>query len=252
LGAEKFFDIKCRIGDLKPNAVVLVATVRALKHHGGCPKEELNQENLIYLEKGLDNLMKHIENIQQVYQQPVVVAINRFPSDTEQELAMIDAVCRQVNVPVALSEVFTKGSAGGVDLAEKVLSVLQAEGRNQCTYEAGLPLQEKIKTIAMRVYGASEVLFAKNVEAQLAEFTTMGYGHYPICMAKTQYSLSDEPKRLGRPQNFSMTVRQVKLSAGAGFVVALTGDIMTMPGLPKVPSAEKIDVDSMGKITGLF
>jgi formate--tetrahydrofolate ligase len=252
LGAEKFFDIKCRIGDLKPNAVVIVATVRALKHHGGCPKALLNEEGIIELEKGLENLVKHIENVETVFQQPVVVAINRFPTDTEKELAIIDAACRQLNVPVALSEVHSKGSQGGVDLAKKVLAVMHDEGINHTCYEPDASLAEKIRTVASRIYGAKEVIFGKNVLSQLEEYEVMGYGHLPVCMAKTQYSLSDDPKLLGRPRDFALTVRQVKLSAGAGFVVVLTGDIMTMPGLPKVPAAEKISVDQNGRISGLF
>jgi len=252
LGAEKFFDIKCRIGGLKPNAVVIVATVRALKHHGGCPKDRLNQEGLVELEKGLENLIKHIENVQEVFNQPVVVAINRFPADTEKELAMVEEACQKLNVPVSLSEVYSKGSQGGQDLAKKVLSQIRAEGYNQTCYDAELPLAEKIKAVAQRVYGAGNVVFGKNVLEQLREYESMGYGHYPVCMAKTQYSLSDDPKLLGRPRDFTITVRQVRLAAGAGFVVALTGDIMTMPGLPKVPAAEKIDVDAEGKIIGLF
>lgn len=252
LGAEKFFDIKCRAGNLKPNAVVLVASVRAIKHHGGCPKDSLSKENPEALEQGLQNLIKHIENIQAVYQQPMVVAINRFPSDTQQELAVIAAACRKLHVDVSVSEVFSKGGEGALELAKMVMSVMRPEGQNHPIYSSEIPLREKIRTIAMKIYGAKDVVFEKNMEKQLEEFAALGYGHLPVCMAKTQYSLSDDPALLGRPQDFSVKVRQVRLCAGAGFVVALTGEIMTMPGLPKVPAAEKIDVDAQGRISGLF
>ncbi len=252
LGAEKFFDIKCRAGDLKPNAVVLVASVRAIKHHGGCPKDSLSKENPEALEHGLQNLIKHIENIKTVYQQPVVVAINRFPSDTEQELAIIAAACRKLQVDVSVSEVFSKGGEGALELAKMVMSVMRPEGQNHPIYSSELPLREKIRTIAMKIYGAKDVVFEKNLEKQLEDFAALGYGNLPVCMAKTQYSLSDDPTLLGRPKDFSVKVRQVRLCAGAGFVVALTGEIMTMPGLPKVPAAEKIDVDAQGRISGLF
>lgn len=251
LGAEKFFDIKCRMGNLKPSAVVLVATARALKHHGGCKKEDLNKEGIDSLNQGILNLLKHVENIKNVFKQPVVVAINRFPMDTDRELKMIEEACASLDVPVSLSEVFSKGSEGGVDLAEKVLSVMQP-GNNTTCYNLEMHLSEKIEAIAKRVYGADGVEFPKQVLSQLLQFEEMGYGQLPICMAKTQYSLSDDPKNLGRPEHFKIQVRQVKLSAGAGFVVAITGDIMTMPGLPKIPSAEKIDVNSEGRIQGLF
>lgn len=252
LGAEKFFDIKCRAGNLKPNAVVLVASVRALKHHGGCPKDSLSRENFEMLERGLENLIKHIENIQMVYRQPVVVAINRFPSDTEQELAMVAAACHRRNVQVSVSEVFSKGGEGAQELAEMVMEAMTKEGKNHPVYASETALADKIRTIAVNIYGAQGVIFEKNVEKQLEDFTALGYGHLPVCMAKTQYSLSDDPALLGRPKDFNIKVRQVKLCAGAGFVVALTGEIMTMPGLPKVPTAEKIDVDGEGRISGLF
>lgn len=252
LGAEKFFDIKCRAGNLKPNAVVLVASVRALKHHGGCPKDSLSKENTEMLERGLENLIKHIENIQMVYRQPVVVAINRFPSDTEQELAMVAAACHRRNVQVSVSEVFSKGGEGAQELAEMVMETMTKEGRNHPVYASETALADKIRTIAVNIYGAQGVIFEKNVEKQLEDFTALGYGHLPVCMAKTQYSLSDDPALLGRPKDFNIKVRQVRLCAGAGFVVALTGEIMTMPGLPKVPTAEKIDVDGEGRISGLF
>jgi formate--tetrahydrofolate ligase len=252
LGAEKFFDIKCRAGNLKPNAVVLVASVRALKHHGGCPKDSLSRENPEMLERGLENLIKHIENIQMVYRQPVVVAINRFPSDTEQELAMVAAACHRRNVQVSVSEVFSKGGEGAQELAEMVMEAMKKEGENHPVYPSETALADKIRTIAVNIYGAQGVIFEKNIEKQLEDFTALGYGHLPVCMAKTQYSLSDDPALLGRPKDFNIKVRQVRLCAGAGFVVALTGEIMTMPGLPKVPTAEKIDVDAEGRISGLF
>lgn len=252
LGAEKFFDIKCRAGNLKPNAVVLVASVRALKHHGGCPKDSLSKENLEMLERGMENLIQHMDNIQTVYRQPVVVAINRFPTDTEQELAMVVEVCRGRNVQVSVSEVFAKGGEGALELAGMVMKAMKPDGGNHPVYDSELPLADKIRTIASNIYGAHGVVFEKNVEKQLEDYAAMGYGHLPVCMAKTQYSLSDDPSLLGRPRDFSIKVRQVRLCAGAGFVVALTGEIMTMPGLPKIPTAEKIDVDADGRISGLF
>ncbi len=252
LGAEKFFDIKCRAGNLKPNAVVLVASVRALKHHGGCSKDSLSKENLEMLERGMENLVQHMDNIQTVYRQPVVVAINRFPTDTEQELAMVVEVCRGRNVQVSVSEVFAKGGEGALELAGMVMKAMKPDGGNHPVYDSELPLADKIRTIASNIYGAQGVVFEKNVEKQLEDYAAMGYGHLPVCMAKTQYSLSDDPALLGRPRDFSIKVRQVRLCAGAGFVVALTGEIMTMPGLPKIPTAEKIDVDADGRISGLF
>ena len=253
LGAEKFLDIKCRAAGFSPDAVVIVATVRALKHHGGCPKAALGQEDLEALEKGLPNLLKHVENITQVFGLPAVVAINRFVSDTDAELQMIRDACGRFGVRVALSEVWAKGGAGGEELAQEVLRIIQ-EGRKdfRFAYESSLPLAEKIGAIAQKVYGAEGVDFAPAAAKELQRLTELGYGDLPVCMAKTQYSLSDDAAKLGAPSGFRITVRKVKVSAGAGFVVALTGDIMTMPGLPKVPAAENIDVDENGRITGLF
>ena len=253
LGAEKFLDIKCRAAGFSPDAVVIVATVRALKHHGGCPKAALGQEDLEALEKGLPNLLKHVENITQVFGLPAVVAINRFVSDTDAELQMIRDACGRFGVRVALSEVWAKGGAGGEELAREVLRIIQ-EGRKdfRFAYESSLPLAEKIGAIAQKVYGAEGVDFAPAAAKELQRLTELGYGDLPVCMAKTQYSLSDDAAKLGAPSGFRITVRKVKVSAGAGFVVALTGDIMTMPGLPKVPAAENIDVDGNGRITGLF
>ena len=253
LGAEKFLDIKCRAAGFSPDAVVIVATVRALKHHGGCPKSALGQEDLGALEKGLPNLLKHVENITQVFGLPAVVAINRFVSDTDAELQMIRDACGRFGVRVALSEVWAKGGAGGEELAREVLRIIQ-EGKKdfRFAYESSLPLAEKIGAIAQKVYGAEGVDFAPAASKELQRLTELGYGDLPVCMAKTQYSLSDDAAKLGAPSGFRITVRKVKVSAGAGFVVALTGDIMTMPGLPKVPAAENIDVDENGRITGLF
>ncbi|MBO4419324.1 MAG: formate--tetrahydrofolate ligase [Oscillospiraceae bacterium] len=252
LGAEKFLDIKCRMAGLKPNAVVIVATVRALKYNGGVPKTELNTENLEALEKGLPNLLRHVGNIKEVYGLPCVVAINRFPNDTEAELAMIEAKCRELGVNVALSEVWAKGGEGGEALAQEVLRLCDQPNDFRFCYELDLPLREKIRTIGHRIYHAKHVSFPAAVEKQLAEFEKMGYGNLPVCIAKTQYSFTDDQTVLGAPDDFTITVREVKISAGAGFVVALTGSIMTMPGLPKVPAAEKIDVTPDGKIVGLF
>ena len=253
LGAEKFINIKCRKSGLKPDAVVVVATVRALKHHGGVLKKDLNQEDLKALEKGTANLLKHVENVTNVYGLPAVVAINRFPTDTEAELQLIQQECEKLNVNVALSEVWGKGGAGGKTLAERVIQLIE-EGKNQFqfTYDAELPIRDKIEAIAQKVYGADGVDFIGNSLKEIEKIEKIGYGNLPICMAKTQYSFSDDPKKLGRPKNFRISIRSVKLSAGAGFIVALTGEIMTLPGLPKVPSAELIDVDNSGKITGLF
>jgi formate--tetrahydrofolate ligase len=253
LGAEKFVDIKCRLGGLKPDAAVLVASVRALKHHGGVAKQELSKENLQALEKGIPNMIKHIENISKHYGIPVAVAINRFPTDTEDELNMVFDACKAMNVPAAVSEVFTKGSEGGLDLAEQVLKLIE-KGQNEFkfVYPLDMNLKDKIETIARNVYGAEDVDFTREAEKEIENLEALGYSHLPICMAKTQYSLSDDPKLLGKPEGFRITVRQIKVFAGAGFVIALTGAIMTMPGLPKVPAAEKIDVDEDGRITGLF
>ena len=259
LGAEKFLDIKCRLAGLKPDAVVVVATVRALKNHGGVAKADLNKENLEALEAGLPNLLQHVENITQVYQLPCVVAINRFPSDTEAELALVERNCRQLGVNVALSEVWAKGGEGGQALADEVVRLCEegdAEGRSaqtfQYAYGDDLSLAQKIEAIATRVYRADGVDFEPKAAAELKKLEDLGFGGMPVCMAKTQYSFSDDANKLGAPRGFRITVRNVKVSAGAGFVVALTGNIMTMPGLPKVPAAERIDVDETGKISGLF
>ncbi|MBP2640688.1 MAG: hypothetical protein H6Q66_1639 [Firmicutes bacterium] len=253
LGAEKFFDIKCRLSGLVPNAVVIVATVRALKSHGGVAKADLNQENLAALKKGIPNLLKHVENVTQNFGLPAVVAINRFHADTEAELALIEEECKKLGVNVALSEVWGQGGAGGVKLAQEVLRLIDnEENKFKFAYDLNLPIKEKIKTIATKIYGADGVDFVGQSSQEIENLEKIGCGGLPICMAKTQYSLSDDAKKLGRPDNFRISIRGVKVSAGAGFIVALTGDIMTLPGLPKVPAAEKIDVDNTGKISGLF
>lgn len=252
LGAEKFIDIKCRMANLQPDAVVIVATVRALKYNGGVKKEDLGQENLEALEKGLPNLLKHVENITQVFKLPAVVAINKFPLDTEAELALIREKCQEKGVNVALSEVWENGGKGGVELANQVIELANKQSNMEFAYELDLSIDEKITKIAQRVYGANGVNFTPNAMKQIKEIQDMGYGNVPICMAKTQYSLTDDQTKLGRPTDFDITVRNVKIAAGAGFAVALTGDIMTMPGLPKVPAANKIDIDASGKISGLF
>ncbi len=253
LGAEKFLDIKCRYADLNPDAVVIVATVRALKHHGGCAKADLNKENLSALEAGLPNLVRHVENITKVYGLPAVVAINRFDCDTEAELQMIREACGKFGVNVALSEVWGKGGAGGVELANEVLRVMDEEPNNfSFAYESDISLTEKIEAVARRIYGADGVDFAPAAAKELKRLEELGYGNLPVCMAKTQYSFSDDPTKLGAPSNYRLTVRKAKVSAGAGFVVVLTGEVMTMPGLPKIPAAESIDVDENGKIVGLF
>jgi formate--tetrahydrofolate ligase len=253
LGAEKFLDIKCRIAGLKPSAVVIVATVRALKHHGGAEKSQLSVENLEALEKGIPNLLKHIENITVKFGLPAVVAINRFPTDTEAELKLIEEKCKQYGANVALSEVWAKGGEGGIELAKEVVR-LADEGKSNFKFIYGdeMPIKEKIEAVVREVYGGDGVDFLPAAAKEISKLEEMGFGHLPVCMAKTQYSLSDDPKKLGWPKNFRVTVRNVKVSAGAGFVVVLTGDIMTMPGLPKVPAAESIDVDSTGRISGLF
>ena len=253
LGAEKFLDIKCRYAGFNPDAVVIVATVRALKHHGGCAKADLNKENLAALEAGLPNLVRHVENITKVYGLPAVVAINRFDCDTDAELSMIREACGKFGVNVALSEVWAKGGAGGEELAREVLRVIdEEENKFAFAYEANAPLTEKIEAVAQRIYGADGVDFAPAAAKELKRLEELGYGALPICMAKTQYSFSDDPTKLGAPNNYRITVRKAKVSAGAGFVVVLTGEVMTMPGLPKVPAAESIDVDETGKIVGLF
>lgn len=252
LGAEKFLDIKCRMADLKPDAVIIVATVRALKYNGGVAKADLNQENLEALEKGLPNLLKHVENITQVYKLPAVVAINKFPLDTEAEIELIRSKCKELGVNVALSEVWAKGGEGGIELANEVLRLVEEDSKMEYAYDLNLPIVEKIRAIAQKIYGADDVDFTATAKKEIERLTKLGFDKLPICMAKTQYSLTDDQNILGRPQGFNITVRQVKVSAGAGFIVALTGEIMTMPGLPKVPAAEKIDVDEKGLITGLF
>lgn len=252
LGAEKFLDIKCRIAGLKPDAVVIVATVRALKFNGGVPKDQLNNENLEALEKGLPNLLRHVSNITEIYNLPAVVAINAFPTDTEAELDLIKTKCEELGVNVALSEVWAKGGIGGKELAEEVIRLCEKPNEFRFAYDNSLSIKEKIEAIAKKIYHADSVNFVEKAPKQLAELEELGFGKLPICMAKTQYSFSDNPALLGAPKNFSISVRNLKVSAGAGFIVALTGDIMTMPGLPKKPAAERIDVDNEGKITGLF
>ena len=252
LGAEKFLDIKCRKAGIRPDAVVIVATVRALKHHGGAPLKELGEENLEALEKGLPNLLKHIENMTVKFGLPAVVAINRFPQDTEAELELVRRKCAEMGANVALSEVWGKGGAGGIELAEEVLRLVEQPNHFRMMYEDDQPLTEKIEAVAREIYGADGVDYTTAAAKRLARLEELGFGQLPVCMAKTQYSLSDNPKLLGWPKGFRITVKSVRLSAGAGFVVAQTGDIMTMPGLPRVPAAENIDVDENGVITGLF
>ena len=252
LGAEKFLDIKCRMAGLKPDCVVIVATARALKYNGGVPKTETGKENLEALEKGLPNLLKHVSNIANVYHLPCVVAINRFPQDTEAELALIRSKCQALGVNVALSEVWGKGGDGGIELAKEVIRLCDAPNAFTFAYDLDLSIEEKIKAIVTKIYGGKDVAFTANAQKQMRQMNALGFDKLPICMAKTQYSLTDDPTKLGAPEGFTITVRNIKVSAGAGFLVALTGDIMTMPGLPKVPAAERIDVDENGKISGLF
>ena len=252
LGAEKFLDIKCRMAGLKPSCVVLVATARALKYNGGVPKAETGNENLEALEKGLPNLLQHVENITKVYKLPCVVAINRFPTDTEAELKLIETKCRELGVNVALSEVWGKGGEGGIELAREVVRLCEQDNDFTFSYELDMTIKEKIEAIAQKIYHADGVTFTANAEKQIKTLTELGYDKMPICMAKTQYSFTDDQTKLGAPRGFNITVRNIKVSAGAGFLVALTGEIMTMPGLPKVPAAERIDVDETGKISGLF
>ena len=252
LGAEKFLDIKCRAAGLKPDAVVIVATVKALKYNGGVPKTELGKENLEALEKGLPNLLKHVENITRVFGLPAVVAINRFVNDTDAELELIREKCAEYGVNVALSEVWAKGGEGGIALAEEVLALCQRENHFTYAYDLKLPIRQKIETLVKRIYGGNGVSYSNAAAKEIDRLEKLGFGGLPVCMAKTQYSLSDDPTKLGRPENFTVSVSKVKISAGAGFIVVQTGDIMTMPGLPKVPAAEKIDIDDNGVITGLF
>ena len=254
LGAEKFLDIKCRMAGIRPSAVVIVATVRALKHHGGVAKDMLAEENIEALEAGIPNLMRHVENITNVYNLPVVVAINRFPQDTEAELQLIENKCREMGVNVRLSEVWAKGGEGGTALAEEVVRLCENNEKCEMTfaYELCETIEEKIRNIARRIYRAENVEFTPEAAEKMQKLQELGFGELPVCIAKTQYSFSDNEKLLGAPEGFTLTVRDMKVSAGAGFVVALTGKIMTMPGLPKVPAAEKIDVDENGRITGLF
>lgn len=252
LGAEKFLDIKCRAANIKPSAVVIVATVRALKHHGGVAKADLNNENLEALEKGLPNLLQHVENIIKVFKLPAVVAINAFPTDTEAELALVEQKCKELGVNVALSEVWAKGGEGGKSLAEEVVKLCEQPNDFEYSYSLDMTIEEKLRAIATKIYRAEDVDFTAKAKKQLKQLEDLGFGNIPICVAKTQYSFSDDAKLLGAPKGFKLTVKNLKVSAGAGFIVALTGDIMTMPGLPKVPAAEKIDVDNTGRISGLF
>ena len=252
LGAEKFLDIKCRVAGLTPDAVVIVATVRALKHHGGVAKADLGDENLEALEQGLPNLLQHVENITQVFNLPAVVAINRFPTDTEAELELISTKCKELNVNVALSEVWGKGGEGGEELAKEVIRLCEQPNEFKFSYELDAPMEEKLNAIATKVYHADGVDLTPNARTQMKQLEELGFGNLPICMAKTQYSFSDDAALRGAPKGFRISVRNLKVSAGAGFIVALTGDIMTMPGLPPQPSAERIDIDETGKISGLF
>ena len=252
LGAEKFLDIKCRMAGLKPDAVVVVATVRALKHHGGAARAELGREDLAALDRGLPNLLQHVDNIKNVFGLPCVVAINAFPTDTAAELRLVEEKCRELGVSVALSEVWAKGGAGGTALAEEVVRLCEQPSDFRYSYALGGSIEEKLETICRRIYHADGVVLTPAAQKQARRLTELGFGELPICMAKTQYSFSDDPSLLGAPRGFTVTVRNLKVSAGAGFLVALTGDIMTMPGLPKVPAAERIDVDENGRISGLF
>ena len=253
LGAEKFLDIKCRMAGLKPNAVVIVATVRALKYNGGVPKAELNNENLEALEKGLPNLLKHVSNITNVYKLPCVVAINEFPTDTQAEVELVEKKCKELGVNVVLSQVWAKGGEGGVKLAEEVVRLCEQPNDSfSFSYELEGSIEDKLNQIVQKIYGGKRVVLTANAQKQAKELEALGFGNCPICVAKTQYSLTDDEKKLGAPTDFEVTVRNLKISAGAGFIVALTGEIMTMPGLPKVPASERIDVDETGKISGLF
>ena len=252
LGAEKFLDIKCRMAGLKPSAVVIVATVRALKYHGGVAKADLNNENLDALKAGIPNLLQHVSNIRNVFGLPCVVAINAFPTDTKAELDLVEEECKKLGVNVALSEVWAKGGEGGMALAEEVVRLCEEPNHFNQSYELDSTIEEKLETICKKIYHADGVELTAGAKKQAQQLKDLGFDKLPICMAKTQYSFSDDPALLGAPSGFTVTVRNLKVSAGAGFIVALTGDIMTMPGLPKVPAAEKIDVDENGVITGLF
>lgn len=253
LGAEKFFDIKCRMAGLTPSAAVVVASVRALKHHGGVPISDLSKENLAALERGLPNLLKHVSNIRNIYHLPCVVAVNAFPTDTKAELELVERECRKLGVRAALSEVWAKGGEGGIALAEEVVRLCE-EDHSGFSFSYGLEgsIQDKLEQIVQKIYGGSRAVLTASAQKQAAQLEALGYGNCPICVAKTQYSLSDDPNKLGAPEDFTVTVRNLKISAGAGFIVALTGEIMTMPGLPKCPAAESIDIDSSGRISGLF
>ena len=252
LGAEKFLDIKCRMAGIKPDAVVIVVTVRALKYNGGVDKANLNDTNLMALESGLPNLLKHVENITQVFKLPAVVAINEFPTDSPEEINLIKEKCDELGVNVVLSQVWAKGGEGGVELAKEVVRLCEEENNFEYAYSLEGSIKEKINEIAIKIYGAAGVDFTKEAEKEIANLEKLGFSNLPVCMAKTQYSLTDDPSRLGRPENFRITVRKINISAGAGFIIALTGDIMKMPGLPKVPAAERIDIDENGVIVGLF
>lgn len=252
LGAEKFLDIKCRMADIKPDAVVIVITVRALKYNGGVDKSCLNDTNLEALEAGLPNLLKHVENITKVFKLPAVVAINEFPTDSQEEIDLVKERCNDLGVNVVLSQVWAKGGEGGIDLAKEVVRLCQEENNFQYAYSLERSIKEKINEIATKIYGAEGVDFTKEAEKEIANLEKLGFANLPICMAKTQYSLTDDPSKLGRPEKFRITVRKINISAGAGFIIALTGDIMKMPGLPKMPAAERIDIDENGVIVGLF
>ncbi len=252
LGAEKFLDIKCRLAGLKPDAVVIVATIRALKMHGGLAKTQLNNEDLTALEKGLPNLLRHVHNIKEVYKLPSVVAVNRFPTDTDSEIQLVIDKCKELGVNVVLSTVWADGGAGGIELAKEVVSLCELENDFTFSYESSESIESKIESVAKKVYGGDGVIFTDEAKKQIKRLKELGFDNFPVCIAKTQYSFSDDMTKLGAPENFKITVRSVKVSAGAGFVVVLTGNIMTMPGLPKVPAAENIDVDENGVITGLF
>ncbi len=252
LGAEKFLDIKCRYAGLTPSAVVIVATIRALKMHGGVPKTELNSENLEALEEGIPNLLRHVSNIKNVYKLPSVVAVNRFPTDTDAEVQLVIDKCKELGVNVVLSNVWAEGGKGGEELAKEVVALCEQPNDFTFSYELDGSIEDKIEAVVKKVYGGDGISILPAAKKQIAALEAMGYSNLPVCMAKTQYSFSDDPTKLGAPENFTVTIKNVKISAGAGFIVVLTGDIMTMPGLPKVPAAEKIDVDENGKISGLF